>query len=400
MRILHLATSKHGGAGVAAVRLHDALIAEGYDSTLITLEEVRKGLSKIPFKQYLTRKFFTLINQMNTRKGYISTSTFSANSINIDDLSKYSPDIVHIHNWYNLLSTDSILKIAKRYSTVLTMHDERLITGSCHYSLDCKGYLTNCPSCPAVRTFHRTVSRKKRELPLKIDDGSQIAVIAPSQWLIDRFRTTSLRSKVSRTKVIPNIVSVPELCKSAKKAPINNNQFNLLFAAVNPEAPTKGLDLLVEAVITFAELNPSVQIILHVVGKEVVLNSDLENLSFVTHGVQSTSAMNLFFDKVDLVVVPSRIDNSPSIISEAQLNGTLVLATNVGGIPELITDSISGLVCEPIVQSLASSLERAFHLDNKDDLIIAAYRQAAIRHNQGKIVQEHIYAYRELTNHE
>ena len=400
MRILHLATSKHGGAGIAAVRLHDALIAEGYDSSLLTLVDVSKGKSVIQMKHYLIRKIYTLINRMNTRKGFISTSTFSESSISVEELAKYAPDVVHIHNWYNLLSTDAILDIARNYPTVITMHDERLITGSCHYSLECKGYLTDCPSCPAVRTFHRSVSRNKGHLPREISNRSRLIVLAPSQWLIDRYQDTALGSKISRTKVIPNIISVPDLFKSVIENPIRNDEFNLLFAAVNPEAPTKGLNLLVEAVTNFAELNPKVKVILHVVGREVVIKSKLTNLTFVIHGFQSSSTMAVFFRRVDLVVVPSRIDNSPSIISEAQLNGALVLATNVGGIPELITDSISGLVCEPNVDSLLESIERAFNLENRQDLVNAAYKQAAGRHNQRKIVQEHIDAYRELITHE
>jgi glycosyltransferase involved in cell wall biosynthesis len=400
MRILHLATSKHGGAGIAAVRLHDALIAEGYDSSLITLEEVSRGESAGRIRHLLARKFYTLINKVNTRTGFISTSTFSEGSISVEGLAKYFPDVVHIHNWYNLLSNDAIADIASKYPTVITMHDERLITGSCHYSLDCRGYLTDCSSCPAVRTFHRSVSRNKRDLPKKISNSSRLIVMAPSQWLIDRYQVTALGRKISGTRVIPNIISVPGLPSFVRQAPTKNDEFNLLFAAVNPEAPTKGLDLLIEAVSNFAKSNSNVRIILHVVGREVVIKSKLTNLTFVIHGLQSASAMDVFFKKVDLVIVPSRIDNSPSIISEAQLNGALVLATNVGGIPELITDFVSGLVCEPNVESLTESLERAFNLENRGDLISAAYWQAAKRHHRGRIIQDHIVTYRELTTHE
>ncbi len=397
MRILHLATSKHGGAGIAASRLNAALIAEGYDSSLFTLEEITNRKSPSKMKHFVFRKLSTLLNQTNTRRGYISTSTFSECSITIDDLANYSPDVVHIHNWYNFLSVEFIAEIVSKYPTAITMHDERLITGSCHYSLECNGYLSSCSNCPAVRTFQRTVSMNKKLLQDKIKSSDNVIVIAPSQWLINRFQNTTLMQKISRTIVIPNIIYVPEIVPKIERIPAIETEFRLLFAAVNPEAPTKGLDLLIQAVTNFAALNPQVRVNLDIVGKEVVVNSHLRNLSFTVHGIQKSSSMDAFFKKVDLVVVPSRIDNSPSIISEAQLNGVLVLGTNVGGIPELITDSISGLLCDPNVESLEAGLNRAFSTVKKRELVDFAFMQAAKRHDRANIIREHIDAYTRLS---
>lgn len=42
------------------------------------------------------------------------------------------------------------------------------------------------------------------------------------------------------------------------------------------------------------------------------------------------------YDKLDLVIVPSRIDPLPTVIMEAQARGVLVLGNNCSGIPELI----------------------------------------------------------------
>jgi glycosyltransferase involved in cell wall biosynthesis len=237
----------------------------------------------------------------------------------------------------------------------------------------------------------------KTLLPDKIKSPHNVIVIAPSQWLIDRFQNTALAKKISRTKVIPNIIYVPEIAPTIKRVPAITTEFKLLFAAVNPEAPTKGLDLLIQAVTNFAAQNPRVRINLDIVGKGVVVNSELRNLSFTVHGIQKSSSMEAFFKKVDLVVVPSRIDNSPSIISEAQLNGVLVLGTNVGGIPELITDSISGFLCDPNVESIEAGLNRAFTTVQKSELVDFAFKQATKRHDRANIVREHIEAYTRLS---
>lgn len=45
-----------------------------------------------------------------------------------------------------------------------------------------------------------------------------------------------------------------------------------------------------------------------------------------------------YYDKLDLIVVPSRQDPLPTVIMEASSRKVLCLGNNIGGIPELITD--------------------------------------------------------------
>lgn len=50
------------------------------------------------------------------------------------------------------------------------------------------------------------------------------------------------------------------------------------------------------------------------------------------------------FEKADLFIHPSIMDNSPHAICEAQLIGLPVLSSNVGGIPQLIEDGKTGFL--------------------------------------------------------
>jgi glycosyltransferase involved in cell wall biosynthesis len=396
MKILHLATSKSGGAGIAVSRLHTALIAEGHDSVLVTLDEIPYSGSFLRIKNLLIRKIFTLVNTLNTRRGFIATSTFSQKSITKKDISRYGADVIHIHNWYNLLSTKSIADIANEYPTLLTMHDERIYTGACHYSMDCEGFLKGCVECPAVYSFQGKIARNNSESSRLLSEDLNIAVVAPSQWIIDRLRRTILGQNLRLSQVIPNIIPTPASYVTPEIELRNASELNVLFAAVDPELPTKGLDLLLKALKAIALKDSSLRITLNIVGKRVRIERSPQNLSIITHGFLAQASIVSLFRQVNLVVVPSRVDNSPSIVSEAQLNRVLVLGTRVGGIPELIEDSISGLLCEPNESALKESILRSISMANREQVVENAFNVARARHNQEKIVASHLDVYRKL----
>lgn len=51
------------------------------------------------------------------------------------------------------------------------------------------------------------------------------------------------------------------------------------------------------------------------------------------------------YQKFDVVVVPSRQDPLPTVIIEAYFSGVPVLASDVGGIPEMVVDGETGYIC-------------------------------------------------------
>lgn len=51
--------------------------------------------------------------------------------------------------------------------------------------------------------------------------------------------------------------------------------------------------------------------------------------------------------QTDIVVIPSIFEGQPLALVEAMAYGCPIVATSVGGIPELIEDGVNGLLCEP-----------------------------------------------------
>jgi len=396
MRILHLATSGSGGAGIAASRLHSALVASGHESIFLTLRQHEsRGLVK-KSSYFLLRKIFTFLNKLNTKSGYIQTSAFSLNSISVKDLDSFAPDIVHIHNWYNMLSMEGISKIANSFPTLLTLHDERIYTGACHYSLECDGYLKDCADCPAVYGFRKKINSTKNRFPGLMTLRTNFTVVAPSQWLLNRLDQTVLGQRVVNSACIPNIIPISDTQELEIRRDRFENDLHFLFTAVDPGLPTKGLDLLKDALCEIAFAQPHRRLTLHIVGNPTKHQAPLENLAFEYHGFLTHERLRKLFREVDLVVVPSRIDNSPSVVSEAQISGALVLGTNVGGISELIEDSVTGFLCEPNTESLRESILRVIASEQSYEISKAGQECALMRHDSNEIVAAHLSLYQKI----
>lgn len=64
------------------------------------------------------------------------------------------------------------------------------------------------------------------------------------------------------------------------------------------------------------------------------------------------------YSKIDLLVVPSKMEALPLVIFEAMSRGIPVVASNVGGIPEIIKNGYNGFLAEPNVKSFIDKITR------------------------------------------
>ena len=85
-----------------------------------------------------------------------------------------------------------------------------------------------------------------------------------------------------------------------------------------------------------------------------------------------------FWLKIDYLLVVSRADNSPNVIHEAKLLGIPVIATEVGGITELLNEGQDIFISDndQVVEQILSSLKKisSFPSNIKANKIIRDYR--------------------------
>jgi len=66
-----------------------------------------------------------------------------------------------------------------------------------------------------------------------------------------------------------------------------------------------------------------------------------------------------FYKYIDGIVLPSHTEGLPRIVLEAQATATPVVATRVGGVPEVLDDQETGLLCAPRApEDLATKLDQ------------------------------------------
>jgi glycosyltransferase involved in cell wall biosynthesis len=339
MRILIVATSSRGGAGIAALRSYEALRESGLDASFISLDQNQattfttsnslKKFFAITQRKALT--FFQRLVVQNSKEPITSLSFDSISWINGGVFKDY--DVIHLHAFYNLTTTAEIAKLsAGSKKVIVTLHDERFFTGGCHYSGHCEAFQSNCKQCPLVRSVFRSLPQHSLESTLKsLQIAKQIQFVSPSRWLAEK-AMTSAALKDRSIHVISN--PIPEIFAPSldKKNATRIGNLSIGFNAYSVDNPLKGFSILRSALEKLSD-NDKAKIHLKVASQSSNIAS-INGVHIDLVAPNSDRELSDFYQSIDLLIVPSLQDNSPSVIGEALASGIPVYGSNVGGIPE------------------------------------------------------------------
>lgn len=371
MRVIHLSTTIEGGAGKAAYRIFQSQVKFGIDSTLVTRNQIVSSdlvtkLRRNSLRKRILSKAITFTLRQISLKEYGILTIYSTSFLNRKFLKKMNPDIINIHNWFNFLSPNDMEWLTSRFDCVFTLHDERLLTAGCHYSLGCNNWETKCVRCPQTRINVRSLEKSGDELTrIFTREGMKFGVISPSRWLLQKASKSRMGANSNLMRVIKNPMD-----ESFYRS--NNNQRarhkgRITFIATDLNNPHKGLSVLVQGIRRLKQENLNLNLELELIG---LGNLDQCAIDDIPTRVFSNLNDSQIFDRLsttDVLVVPSIIDNLPSVIAEGQLAGALVVASAVGGIPELIEDEVSGFLYKGGPEQLATALTKALELRNSEE---------------------------------
>lgn len=348
MKVAHLATSATGGAGSAAFRMDRALKSIGVDSNFYV--PLRRSKSEEICDLRITKldakksSAVTFLQRELLQKTSELITTFSYNSVDLEDLDGINCDVLHLHAFYNLLSPQKILELANftNKKMFVTLHDERFFTGGCHYSDKCDGFVNSCTKCPQVRTpFKRLPQFGLRKSLETIDAISNITFISPSHWLREKALSSALLSEADIHVVrnpIPMAFFVEKKAPSRELIGIESSKQVFGFISANLNNPYKNISFFIEAMNLFFEnltADRKRNFLVFFIGNGSIMTKDIR-FPYFLRNFESDDLLSEGIAALDYLVVPSISDNCPSVLGEALASGVGILGSDVGGIPEIL----------------------------------------------------------------
>jgi len=168
----------------------------------------------------------------------------------------------------------------------------------------------------------------------------------------------------------------------------SKSKISILFASRNDSV--KGCDLFIDSL---EKITNKLKSVIEVDIYGYIPIKDVSHLEFLhINRFVPKSELNLAYKKADICVIPSLFDNSPNTVYEAMASGKIVVASAVGGIPEIMGEGETGyLFTKSDVDDLTLKLSKAINLVlTGNDLILrqnAQERIISIANLQNNILQ-------------
>ncbi|GIW94743.1 MAG: glycosyl transferase [Pirellulaceae bacterium] len=260
-------------------------------------------------------------------------------------VAEFQPDIVHAHNVFPLFSP-SVLVACHRLGlpVVYTAHNQSLTCPRADHLR--RGKL--CDLCLGGKEYFCVIYNCRDNICESIAYAARSAFARKARFFCDRVHVIIALTSFARERlvvhgfspaqvcVLPNMVSVAD-----RPADAGQGQFVLFAGRLSPE---KGLDLLVEAARRLRHIP------FFIAGdgplRENLAGRCPENVELL--GQVTSERLRDLYRASRMVVLPSlTYEMCPLVIGEAMGQGLPVVASRIGGLPELVRHQETGALFEP-----------------------------------------------------
>jgi glycosyltransferase involved in cell wall biosynthesis len=287
-------------------------------------------------------------------------------------LREIRPDVVHGQGTERYCA---VAAVHSGFPNVLTIH------GNMRLLAEMSGARIFSFSWLAARLEQHALPRCGGVICLSSHTQRNVAGLAPFTWILPN-AVDGQFFETSATPVLPRQV----LCV-ATVLPLKNQ--NQLIRALDPLAQKEKFEL-----VFFGDAsrgNSYVEEFFH-------LLNDRPWCRFA--GYADRPGLQAALSRATLLVLPTLEDNCPMVVLEAMAAGVPVAASRVGGVPDLITDGVDGLLFDPDqMESVRSAVERILRDEQATGKMAAAAKRTALnRFHPRKIAKEHLGIYRQIQN--
>ena len=366
MRIL-LVNSFHfygGGDSTYTFNLANLLRSKGHKVAFFAMQDKRNipdsnsdlFVSHIDFKE-LDRNKNLLTGLRVMRRVIYSTEARKKFS---QMLERFHPDIIHFQNIHAHI-TPSVIFEAKKHGlpVVWTLHDYKLVCPNSHFLIDKKGKI--CEACSRNLYYQAIFKRCKKDSLL----ASAMAAIEAYAHrimglrnIVDFFLTPSVflrRKLIDRGFPLEKVKHLPLFLTGDMFHDVNEDEGYLLF--LGKLDPIKGIYPLLKA----CQNEEKIHLALAGRAEAPLINKLPEilpsNAKYV--GIKHGDELRSLILRARAVILPSLwYENQPFSIIEAFAAGKPVIASDLGGMTELVKNSKGGLLVQPgNVQAIAEAMK-------------------------------------------
>ena len=395
------------GAAVIAKNTEELFQKKGFETAIFTVKGFYDDNYK--FAEYFPEQNVHPKTLSKLIKWYYNPDVAKNLKLLIDE---FKPDIIHVHSIRSSSLTYAVLKpcIESKKPIIMTLHDCFLIcptmmlikgNGNLCKNIPCKGFnksfciINNC----ALRGFKESIILSLMSFINKITryDKHITKFITPSEAL------QSLMVKYNDDITEDKIVTINNFLSNSEFGNIEPNYNNKgYFLYIGRLSKEKGVHYLLQAA---KDLPRNIDF--HIVGegleeenlKQYVKDNNLENIKFLGH--KNREEIKEEYQNCISIIVPSNWFEIFGLINiEAFINGKPVIATSIGGIPEIVEHNKTGLLFEPAnIEQLKECIIKYW---NNPDLVIEhgknAYQKAKIQFTQERYYNELLNIYKEVIN--
>jgi glycosyltransferase involved in cell wall biosynthesis len=273
---------------------------------------------------------------------------------------KERPDVASCHNVVGFsVSTWDALRSAS-VPIVQVLHDLYLLCYRSTMFRKDESCPRQCLSCKLFRTQHAHLSAD-------VD-----AVVGVSRFVLDKLCGNGY-FRSSRQLVINNARPIPSRVRARTTTDA------VTFGFIGTLVKSKGIEWLIESFKMIERDGMSLKIagrgtdayVQHL--KELAQDSKIEFVGYVSP--------SSFFGEIDVSVVPSLwSDTFPGVAFESLAYEVPVIATNRGGLPEIVKHDVAGIICDPDDPgSLANAMSTIFKDRPRREKMISNARDSVSR---------------------
>jgi glycosyltransferase involved in cell wall biosynthesis len=315
----------------------------------------------------------------------------------IQDIERFNPDIVHLHNIHGyVLNYRHMFEYLnqKKIPVVWTFHDFWAITGHCAYFYQCEKWKFGCGECGKLRDYPRSItdcSRYNLHIKRELFSNSNLHLVAVSPWMKSYIKESILKEKP--ITVIPNGVDVQVFYNRniSKYQDIPDGEYIMLAVAIKWDN-RKGLR---DYIKLSSLLNDGEKIVL--VG---LTDKQIKQLPSNVIGLPRTETQDKLaelYSRADVVLSLSYAETFGLTIAESMACGTPVVAYDNTAQGDLLTEDTGVKVKTGDVDGVYKAIQEV-KIKGKEFYSHACRTRAEEHFDKDKCFKKYIELYETLLN--